>query len=255
MTTPAAPSFEAEWRARFERFARTYADEALISGWSDAGLRRRLNLFGALLRSLGLPESSRVLDLGCGAGTYVRLLAGLGHRAIGLDYSLPSLERARAADPEGAGAYVSGEAYQLPFGDGTFDLVVSIGVLQALAEPEAALAEIARVARPGGVVVVEGLNGRGIVTIARRLLQSLQGLSSRARAYPPPLIRRWLSERGLVLERESGLCLAPRRAPWLGRCLEAPLTERVLTGVPGLRSVASHSFLYVARKPLAVGAV
>src|SRR5262249_25159006 len=74
------PSFEAEWRARFERFARAYDDEPRISGWSDAGLRRRVAAFSEILPALRLPERARVLELGCGGGTYVRLLAGLGYR-------------------------------------------------------------------------------------------------------------------------------------------------------------------------------
>ena len=62
-----------------------------ISGWSDAGLRRRVALFAALLTGPA-PAGARVaLELGCGGGTYVRLLAGLGYRAVGLDYSVPSL--------------------------------------------------------------------------------------------------------------------------------------------------------------------
>ena len=50
------PTFESEWRARFERFARAFDDEPRISGWSDAGLRRRVAAFSALLPALGLPE-------------------------------------------------------------------------------------------------------------------------------------------------------------------------------------------------------
>ena len=161
MTADVERPFEAEWRARFERFARAHDDEALISGWSAAGLRRRVQLFGALLPALGVPEGGAALDLGCGGGTYVRLLAGLGHRAVGLDYSLPSLARALGADPGGKARYLAAEAYALPFGGGAFDLVLCIGVLQALAEPARAIGEMARVLRPGGVLVVEALNGRG----------------------------------------------------------------------------------------------
>ena len=61
--------FEAEWRARVERFARTHTDEAAISGWSQLGLRRRVAVFSRILSTLGLPASPRALDLGCGGGT------------------------------------------------------------------------------------------------------------------------------------------------------------------------------------------
>jgi len=252
-TVGGARTFEGQWRERFERFARSYDDEALISGWSDAGLRRRVELFWSLLPALGLPARATALDLGCGGGTYVRLLAGAGHRALGLDYSLPSLGRARAADPGGRGRYLSGEAYALPFASASFDLVVSIGVLQALTAPDRALGEMARVARPGGVVLVEALNGLGAVALLRRAVERLRGRPARVRTYAPPRVRRWLAAAGLTLETEAGLCLPPRRMPGLARVLDSRPVGALLNTVPGLIDAAAHSFLFVARKPSAAG--
>ncbi|MGH7398752.1 MAG: class I SAM-dependent methyltransferase, partial [Candidatus Rokuibacteriota bacterium] len=145
--------FDAEWRSRFERFGRTHRDEAEVSGWSATGLRRRLELFATILPRLPLPSSARILEVGCGAGSYVRLLGGLGHRPVGLDYSRPSLARALASDPGGKGRYVAGDTYGLPFREATFDMVMSIGVLQALSDPERALDEMARLLSPGGVLL------------------------------------------------------------------------------------------------------
>src|SRR5262245_298104 len=104
-------TFEGEWRNRFERFARSHDADHLVSGWSAGGLRRRLAIFEKILAQQQCSPPARVLDLGCGAGTYVRFLAALGHHVIGLDYSLPSLSRAIAADSSREGRYVSGEAY------------------------------------------------------------------------------------------------------------------------------------------------
>ncbi len=241
------PGFETEWRARFERFARAFDDEPRISGWSDTGLRRRVAAFSALLPGLGLPERARVLELGCGAGTYVRLLGGLGYRTVGLDYSVPSLQRAVTADPGRKGLYLAGEAYRLPFAPGSFDLVVSIGVLQALSAPAHALAEMNRVMRPGAVLVVEALNGQGAVTLARHLIQRLRGWPTKVRAYRPAEVRSWLAAEGLRLERQPALRLPPRQAPWLGGILEARPVRAVLDAVPPLGSAATHSFLFVAR--------
>jgi len=247
------PSFEAQWRARFERFARAFEDEPRISGWSDAGLRRRVAAFSALLPDLRLPERACILELGCGGGTYVRLLAGLGYRTIGLDYSVPSLHRAVAADPGRKGRYLAGEAYCLPFAAGSFDLVVSIGVLQALSEPARALAEMTRVMRPGAALVVEALNGHGAVALARWAIQRLRGWPSRVRAYRPAEVRGWLADEGLRLERQPALRLPPRQAPWLAGILEARPVRAVLDAVPPLGSAATHSFLFVARRQGAPG--
>jgi SAM-dependent methyltransferase len=241
--------FEAQWRARFERFARTFDDEPRISGWSDAGLRRRVATFSALVPSLGLPERGRVLELGCGGGTYVRLLVGFGYRTVGLDYSVPSLQRALAADPGRKGVYLAGEGYDLPFPAGTFDLVVSIGVLQALSDPARAIVEMSRVLRPGGTLVVEALNARGAVAFARRTVARLRGWHTRVRSYPPSEVRRWLADAGLALLRQPALRLPPRRAPWVEGVLEARPVRAVLDAVPPLGNAAAHSFLFVARRP------
>jgi SAM-dependent methyltransferase len=240
--------FESEWRARFERFARAFDDEPRISGWSDVGLRRRVATFAALLPDLGLPERARILELGCGGGTYVRLLGGLGYRAVGLDYSVPSLERAVAADPGRKGRYLAGEAYALPFGTAAFDLVVSIGVLQALSEPARALAEMRRVMAPGGALVVEALNGQAAMALARRGIQRLRGWPSKVRTYRPTEVRGWLAAEGLRLERQPALRLPPRQAPWLEGILEARPVRAVLDAVPPLGNVATHSFFFVARR-------
>ncbi|HKZ05051.1 MAG TPA: methyltransferase domain-containing protein [Methylomirabilota bacterium] len=245
--------FEAQWRARFERFAQTFDDEPRISGWSDAGLRRRVAAFSALVPGMGLPERARALELGCGGGTYVRLLAGLGHRTVGLDYSVPSLQRALAADPGRKGVYLAGEAYDLPFPAATFDLVVSIGVLQALSDPGRAIAEMSRVLRPGGAVVVEALNGLGLVELVRRGLARLRGWPTRVRTYPPADVHRWLAAAGLMLVSQPALRLPPRQTPWMESVLESRPVRAMLDAVPPLGNAAAHSFLFVARHAATAG--
>jgi len=240
--------FEAEWRARFERFARTHADEAAISGWSQLGLRRRVAVFSRILSTLGLPASPRALDLGCGGGTYVRLLAGLGHRAVGLDYSVPSLERARAADPGPKGGYLAGEAYGLPFRNGTFDLVVSIGVLQALVEPERVLDEIARVLRPGGALVIEALNRGALIARGRRLAETLRRLPPRVLTWNPAEVAGWLDRHGLDLLERDGIYLPPRGMPALDRLLGGDRGGAAFDRHPWLAGLAAHGFLFAARR-------
>jgi SAM-dependent methyltransferase len=249
MTIQSGTGFEAEWRARFERFAATHEEEAFISGWSEAGLRARVALFASLLPALRLPEGAPVLDLGCGGGTYVRLLAGLGHRVLGVDYSLPSLARATAADPGRKGSYLAGEVYSLPFRNGHFGLVVCIGVLQALTDPERAIGEMARVLGRSGALVVEALNHYSVAALAREGARRLRGRPPRVRTYRPRQVRGWLEAQGLDLETASGLVLGPRRVPRLGRLLATPTVTRAVASTPTLGRLINHSFLFVARKP------
>lgn len=239
---------EQEWRKRFERFARSYEADHLISGWSDSGLRRRLSLFTELLRERGPLNSVFSLDLGCGGGTYVRHLAGLGHRVIGLDYSLPSLYRALAADPKRAGEYVGGEAYHLPFPNDSFDLVVAIGVLQAVGDPVRVLDEMTRVVRPKGILVVEFLNAFEPFAIITSAGDRFRGRLPRVRTYSPFEISRWFAQRGLRVVRRAGVYLPPRRYPRLGRIFDRKGVVGFIEDIPGFSLVTAHAFFIVGEK-------
>ena len=91
------------------------------------------------------------LEVGCGEGRVMRALSARGHRAIGLDASRALARSARGADA--TGGYVVGDAAQLPFADGTFDLVVAYNSLQTMRrfdDMARAVSEAARVLRDGG---------------------------------------------------------------------------------------------------------
>jgi ubiquinone/menaquinone biosynthesis C-methylase UbiE len=91
---------------------------------------------------------ARTLDLGCGTGRNLPLLAGA--RAVGLDPSLDALRRARR---RAAGTpLVQARAEALPFRDAAFDTVVSGLALCSVADPSRALAEVRRVLRPDGTL-------------------------------------------------------------------------------------------------------
>jgi predicted TPR repeat methyltransferase len=101
------------------------------------------------------PDATSVLDVGCGTGLVGRLLRDRGFSGVirGLDISQASLDPARDG-----GAYDSVEQadlqQRLPLEDDSVDAVVCVGVMTYLPEVEAVWRELARVARPGGVVVV-----------------------------------------------------------------------------------------------------
>ena len=121
-----------------------------------------------------LPAPVSVLDVGCGTGLVGRTLPSGGHsgRLVGLDISRASLEVAARS-----GVYVSLEPADLqqplPVDDGAFDAVVCVGVMTYLPDVEAVWRELARVARPGGLVVVtqrEDLwSARGCPAVVDRL--------------------------------------------------------------------------------------
>lgn len=102
------------------------------------------------------PEPGQcLLDLGSGTGVLLRSLSARapGVTLVGLDRSLPMLSRARSRELPGLGV-VAGSAEQLPFADQTFDWVVSSSVFHYLRQAGAALAEVRRVLRPRGRLVI-----------------------------------------------------------------------------------------------------
>ena len=241
-------TLDAEWRARFERFGRTSAEEHEVSGWSPEGLARRVRLFERTLGQLPIPARATVLDLGCGVGSYVRYLAGQGHQVVGADYSLPSLTRALEADGGPTHRYVAADGYELPFRRRSFDLVVCIGVLQAVSCPERVLDEIARVLRPEAVLLVEALNRLEIPALARGLLERVGIFRPRVRFDSPFQVRRWLERRRIRCLRRVGVYLPPRRLPWLGRIFDPPVVTRLLEGIPGGSLLGAHAFWMVGQR-------
>jgi SAM-dependent methyltransferase len=109
---------------------------------------------------LGLESGMTAVDVGCGLGylgyTYWPYF-GEGGRYFGVDMSSKLLqETARAAEEwavNGEGSFIAGDAYKLPFGDDFADLVMCQVLLIHLQHPEVALAEMVRVAKPGGLVM------------------------------------------------------------------------------------------------------
>jgi len=98
-----------------------------------------------------------VVDVGCGDGALVRHLARRGARAIGVEIGAEPLARARAHPPVAGERYEHGGAQALPLEDRSADVVVFANSLHHVptALLDAALAEAARVLRPGGVLYVQ----------------------------------------------------------------------------------------------------
>jgi len=150
----------------------------------------RMNLFQepearVLIADLGLPEGSRGLDVGCGAGLFALWLAeavGPRGRVVGIEPSTERVEAARALVGHGPLAsrleFREGDATKLDAPDATFDWVWCGDVLHHVQETGRALGEFARVVRPGGRIVVKesqllhGVFLPGHPALERRLRQA-----------------------------------------------------------------------------------
>jgi SAM-dependent methyltransferase len=109
--------------------------------------------YEAALARVDLQAGQLVLDIGCGVGAFLRLVADRGARPFGLDASETLLDVARTRLPE-ADLRV-GEMEALPYEDGTFDLVTGFNSFFFANDIVAALREAGRVAKPGAAVVAQ----------------------------------------------------------------------------------------------------
>src|SRR6266571_3707915 len=114
---------------------------------------RQLPTYEAALERVGLEPGWRVLDIGCGAGAFLRLVAERGGEPHGLDASEALIEFARGRLPH-ADLRV-GEMEDLPWEDDTFDLVTGFNSFFFATDMIAALREAGRVAKPGAPVVIQ----------------------------------------------------------------------------------------------------
>lgn len=183
-----------DWHARFQQQA----------GWTGQ-LRRYL------LGRLNLDGASRVLEVGCGTGAITAALnAETPAQIFGLDLNLSFLGLARQHDHETA--LCGGDALALPYKDGCFSTVACHFFLLWIADPAAALAEMARVTCPGGSIIALAEPDYG-------------GRVD----YPPPLdkLGTWQAE---ALRRQGA---APERGRQLAGLFHAVGLQAVETGVLG----------------------
>lgn len=111
----------------------------------------------AAVRTAGLQPGEKVLDVCAGTGDLAAALRSAGADVIGSDFCPEMLRHAleKRSDEHRDGLnYVAGDAMRLPFADDAFDLATVAFGIRNVEDPQAGLAEMARVVRPGGRVVV-----------------------------------------------------------------------------------------------------
>jgi malonyl-CoA O-methyltransferase len=185
----------------------------------------------ALLPSLAGRD---VLDVGAGRGHYAALARALGAAsATALDLSPEMLEG--AAPPK-----VVGDACRLPLRPAAVDVVIAALVLSYLRDPEAALAEAARVLRPGGTLLVSDLHPTAVERGWRRTFAGPAGTAVETRVWPHTIAN---LRDGLAV---AGLALDTVREPRVGPSLE-PHFQRAgrrdfeaLRGTPLLVILRAH---------------
>ena len=128
--------------------------------WFESPIGRVVREFESrLLLELVRPcQGERILDVGCGTGIFTLDLLAAGSRVVGLELSLPMLQRAGKKLSGRPFHMVQGDMRRLPFPDSSFDKTVSVTAIEFLEDARGGVNELFRVTRPGGLVAAAGLN-------------------------------------------------------------------------------------------------
>ncbi len=160
--------------------------------WWHIGRRKIIASFVEDICRRVTARRPRILDVGCGTGANLLMLSKYGY-AEGVDVSEDALAFCRERGLENVKL---GAAEQLPYDDGTFDLVTALDVVEHLDDDLAGLREMRRVLRPGGRVLL-------FVPTFMFLWGLQDDVSHHRRRYRMPELRRVLEQAGFEIERTT----------------------------------------------------
>src|SRR5688572_4909595 len=151
--------------------------EQLMGRWS-----RRLAV--PFIEFAGLGDGERIVDVGCGTGSLTFALADAANvgEIAAVDISPVFVEEAQRRNTDPRIKIQQADACALPFADNSFDRALSLLVLHFIPEPAKAVAEMKRVARPGGTVAAAVWDHLGGLSCMRMMWDTLAAVSERARA-------------------------------------------------------------------------
>jgi SAM-dependent methyltransferase len=153
--------------------------------------KARASLLLELLERGGIAPGARVLDAGCGWGVTLDALERRGYRADGLDISRRSLER---LDRSGRELIEADLVAPLPGEIGTYDAVVALDVIEHIDDDRAAVANLCRLTRPGGLAIVS-------VPALPELYTEFDRVQGHRRRYVPETLSLAFKDSGLALEQ------------------------------------------------------
>jgi ubiquinone/menaquinone biosynthesis C-methylase UbiE len=140
---------------------------ALFDTWTDkydqwfttpTGRMVKVYELALLLELLAPCPGEHILDVGCGTGIFTGDVLAAGVQVTGLDLSIPMLQRAVGRLGQDSFSALGADMRALPFADNSFDRVFSMTAIEFLADARLGVAELHRVVRPGGSVVLTTLN-------------------------------------------------------------------------------------------------
>ncbi len=230
-----------------QTYGRRWGAGAAVRAEHYAGMSRPA--WEAVADATGIASGSRVLDVACGSGEFGVLAAARGAQVAGIDAAEGMIDLARAALP-GADLRV-GTLERLPWPDAAFDVVTGFNAFQFAPDLAGALAEAARVLRPGGLLAVCNW-GRPEANDLHALTRAVQALDPA----PTLVARRPIGEPGVLEEVLRRVGLTPVDADDVAVPYAPPDEETLLRGLlsaGNIGVVVEHAGLDAVRRVLLEG--
>ncbi len=248
MTNEASTDESSRWRA----------DAVAYDNWFDQPWGRYASSIEheLLLDAVGPIAGLVVCDAGCGTGRFTARLDAAGARTVGVDTDPASLTIARTRV---VGELVEGDVHRLPFDDDRFDVTVAVTVCEFAADLTQVIAELVRVTRPGGRVVIGSLHRSSpwgwwnrrqfakppwntacfLTPDALEPIARTHGTTSRRHGLYAPAALPGLNRWGPLLER-IGRRVAPRHAAFDVVTISVPERSVAQSGLPPFVTAADH---------------
>lgn len=236
-------AFEKQWQRKYSEAAKEDKKDHQISLWSKEGLAAYIKYFFIYFRPHIKKDNSQtlVLDLGCGPGTFSRLLAQKGFSVYATDYSSKVIEIAKKRTINERIDYRAGDIYNLPFSDNFFDIIICLGVFQTVDNLQPAFDEIASKLKPGGIFVLTALN--------RFSISSTKKQHPRLRRFNPYNFRNILIENGRFREAKlKGMFFFPQKFSIITWLIIKLKIYKFFNFFFPLFNFLSHSFYIESRK-------
>lgn len=250
------------YKSEFNELALKYEKDEDVAGWSDRSLNRQIAAFLSVFLNLRIDEGNKILDVGCGPGTYSRILADDGNNVTGIDFAEHMVQKAAKKSVGKNIQYIIADAYSLPFKDEFFDVAICTGVLQHVTDEKRVINEMKRVLKEDrGVMMLITMNSCSINVFLRKLRGKFISVFSRKEYRPnnirilcdliyrnPFDVKKTVEDGGLNEVEVKGVYVFPTMMRRLETVFEKTGIFRVIDMVPFMLLIISHMFIIKAVK-------
>lgn len=237
-------NFEQEWQEVFSNTAVRGGEDYQISLWFEQGLKNYIRYFLKYFDQVVKKDKQDipVLDLGCGPGTFSRVLDKKGFSVFAVDYSAEMIERAKKKCSDCNISFLRADAYNLPYQDNFFDIVICLGVFQTIEKEQEAIREIKRVLKKDGRVFITTLNKFSFGAL-------LEGKHDMAiKRYSPWQFKREMEKHGFGDVKIKGVYFFPKKIDFLSDIIFKLRIYKFFNLFFRIFSGISHSFHIEAKK-------